>query len=54
MTHFDKLMALLKAYEEEDGTVQGDSFIRDPEMLTELAMLAEHEGVESALKGNVA
>ncbi|KAI8914231.1 hypothetical protein EDD86DRAFT_198790 [Gorgonomyces haynaldii] len=47
--HFGVLRALLKSYEEEDrlGSVEG--LIRDPDMLSEMAVLAEREDLDAAL-----
>jgi hypothetical protein len=50
LPHFEALKRLLKSYEEEDGKFSSDdSFIRDPEMLLELAMISEHDSIKTSL-----
>lgn len=52
LNQFEHLKKLLKSYEEEDCglALNDDSFIKDPEMLLELAMLSENDSIKSSLK----
>jgi hypothetical protein len=53
---FDELKKLLKSYHDEDsanGPIEGDDYIKDPDLLAEMAMFIEKEDIHVTRKCNL-